>query len=123
MFLRKYRQRKREEEAQYVADRAYWHEVLVWGPIKRMLDKVPPKELVINNQEHMPNYCCNNEQCKDFRVIRNESQVSVFYDKTLEKTVDTGETCPVCGELRTQIRDKDAGMTTTMLGSENICKK
>lgn len=69
----------------------------------------------------MPNYICKNKECEDYGIEKNEPHVQVVFDKLKGKAVDLMQLCPKCKILRDQIRGP--GMTTTMLGSDNICKK
>lgn len=70
----------------------------------------------------MPNYKCTNPDCSNFDQVINEHKVTLIY-KTGIGMVDSGTLCPCCSGNRVQVRDPNAGMTTTMLGSPNICKK
>lgn len=45
----------------------------------------------------MPKYKCLNSKCKMFNKIDARNSRG-FYDKNLEKVVDTGLRCPSCGE-------------------------
>ena len=70
----------------------------------------------------MPKYKCINPDCPCFDQVISEHKIILVYKKG-QGMVDSGILCPSCQANRTAVRDKDAGMTTTMLGSPNICKK
>lgn len=70
----------------------------------------------------MPNYKCTNPNCPNFDQVVTEYKVTLIY-KAGQGMIDSGVPCPHCTSDRVQVRDSDAGMTTTMLGSPNICKK
>lgn len=70
----------------------------------------------------MPNYKCINPDCPNFDQVINEHKVTLTYKKG-QGMVDSGMPCTSCLKDRVPVRDKNAGMTTTMLGSPNICKK
>lgn len=70
----------------------------------------------------MPNYKCVNPDCTQFDKVVNMNKVSLVY-KVDKGLIDSGIVCPICSQDRIPIRDPEAGMTTTMLGSPNICKK
>lgn len=67
----------------------------------------------------MPGYICHNPQCELFEKERREGRVTLRY--TREGVIDSGIPCPKCGQDAEALDEK--GMTTVMLGSNNICKK
>lgn len=69
----------------------------------------------------MPIYKCLNDQCSLYETVMIENNVTLYYDKGEGRVVDSGCKCPNCKSNREQIREP--GFTTTMLGSDNICKK
>lgn len=68
----------------------------------------------------MPKYKCNNQNCKNLNEVFEIGSTRISYNKLGER-IDTAAPCPVCNEIRELVPYE--GMTTVMLGSNNICKK
>lgn len=68
----------------------------------------------------MPKYKCINEDCKVFGVEVNAPLTRIIYDAVGGRK-DLTASCPSCSQERELVPHE--GMTTHMMGSDNICKK
>lgn len=66
----------------------------------------------------MPVYVCKNKICVKFDKEQTHNTVMKFVDGEF---TDSGSVCPVCKSKMDRIDPE--GFTTTMTGSDNICKR
>ena len=68
----------------------------------------------------MPKYKCTNKDCEDYNIIKTVvTEISKWINGEL---ITLERYCPKCNQYREHVRDHN-GFTTTIHGSENICKK
>lgn len=67
----------------------------------------------------MPTYICHNKDCVDFNKESYVMKTTIKYVDGC--TVDSSTICPICNSNRDRVIV--SGMTTTMHGGDNVCKK
>ena len=75
-------------------------------------------QLMNSNLNNMPEYKCNNTECKSFNEVKFDRSTIRIVN---EEVVDSATKCPDCGLDRELVKE-EGGFTTYMHGSANICR-